>query len=81
MADSVQSTQTQPELEGEAGSGLMSVLQTYIATATSAGNQPRAAGYNDLLMAAEDFRLRLSNLDPQADAAVLTSVNTVLATI
>lgn len=81
MADTVESTLAQPELESEAGGGLMSVLQTWITTATTAGNQQRAAGYNDLLIAAQEFRLRLSNLDPQMDSAVQTAVTATLATI
>jgi hypothetical protein len=81
MADSVQSTQTQPELEGAAAGGLISLLESNYTAAVAAGNQQRAAAYQDLQAAAQEFRLRLSNLDPQADSAVLTQVTAVLATI
>lgn len=79
--DTVQSATAQPELEGAAGGGLISVLETWYTTAITAGNQSRAAGYADLLAAAQEFRLRLSNLDTQADSAVNTAVTAVLATI
>lgn len=81
MADSVQSTQTQPEIEGQAGGGLIAALNTYIPQAVAAANAPRAAGYQDLLNAAQEFRIALNNLDPQADAAVLTAVAACLGTI
>lgn len=79
--DTVQSIADQPAIEGQAGGGLMSVLNTWIATALTNGNQARAAGYSDLLAAAQEFRLRLSSLDPQADSAVNTAVTATLATI
>ena len=40
-----------------------------------------SAGTAFLLAAAQEFRLRLSNIDPQMDGAVTTAVNATLATI
>lgn len=81
MADSTEEVQTAPEIEGQAAGGLMSVIQTYLPAATAAGNATRAAAYQNLLDLCQEMRTLLNNIDPQADAAVLTAVNATLATI